>query len=118
MMAFVVFVMQRRVDHEPVETRPKNPRRALLSRTTANCKLTEAHSAAMFIKYRDACYNGRNTGDPCMIVEKEVLKAVREKLEITATTFEEWQALCKCGRIVIAMMMMILPTPRCRVCIS
>ena len=28
-----------------------------------------------------------------MIVEKEVLKAVREKLEITAATFEEWQAL-------------------------
>ena len=29
-----------------------------------------------------------------MIVEKEVLKAVREKQEITAATFEEWQELC------------------------
>ena len=28
-----------------------------------------------------------------MIVEREVLKAVRDKLEITAETFEEWQAL-------------------------
>ena len=32
-----------------------------------------------------------------MIVEKEVLKAVREKLKITAATFEEWQALCCVG---------------------